>query len=402
MKIKISNGQLIDGTGVKPYYPVEIIIDNGVIISINRSVKSIDDISYDRIIDAKNQTICPGLINAHLHLYMDAGISPLHNLSEENSHLSMLRTISRCNQLIKTGITTVRDMGAKDLGIITLRDAIKEGIVDGPRVVVCGKAMAMTGGHAQALADVVDGPDEMRKAVRKMLSADVDFIKLFATGGFGKPGEQLTNYELTIEEMRAAVQTAHAAGKPVAAHAYGNKGICNVIKAGVDSIEHATFLDKKSLDLVVEKGIFLVPTLANTYKVSKMKHQKYVPKEMIETAKQAFPEMMKQFSNAYKAGAKIALGTDGGSWLNAHEDIHTELKLRAQAGVNNMDLITMATQTSAECLNINNETGTIQIGKQSDILIIDGDPIKNINALKSVRLVIKGNKILKDFSKKES
>lgn len=391
MKIKISNGKLIDGTGTQASQPSEIIVANGEIVRINQTNELVEDGPYDKIIDAKGKTICPGLINAHLHLYMDAGPSPLHNLSEENGHLSLLKTVTRCRRLIDKGITTVRDMGAKDLGIIVLRDAIKKGIVDGPRLIVCGKAMAITGGHAQALANVVDGPDEMRRAVRKLLGSDVDFIKLFATGGFGKPGEQLTNYELTTEEIRAAVQTAHAAGKPVAAHAYGNRGIRNVIDAGVDSIEHATFLDKKSLDRIVEKGIFLVPTLANTYKVSTMGHQMGVPNDMIETAKQVFPEMMKQFSNAYRAGAKIALGTDGGSWLNPHQDIHTELKLRAQAGVKNIDLITMATKTSAECLKVDHEIGTIEVGKKSDIIIIDGDPSRNIEELNNIKLVIKGN-----------
>ena len=392
MKIKISSGKLIDGTGADPSEPSEIIIDNGRILEINQTVPSTDDTSFDKVIDANGKTICPGLINAHLHLYMDAGPTPLHNLTAEDGHLSLLKATVRCRQLLMNGITAVRDMGAKDLGIVALKKAIEEGLVEGPRIVVCGKALAITGGHAPALAIAVDGSNEIRRTVRKQLGSGVDFIKLFATGGFGKPGEQLDNFELTAEELRTAVQSAHAAGKTVAAHAYGTQGIRNAVDAGVDSIEHASFLDEEVLAKIVKTGIFLVPTLTNTFRVSTIGSHEGLPGFMVETAKRVFPEMMKQFSNAYRAGAKLAVGTDGGSWLNPHSDVHTELKLRAQAGVSNMDLITMATQTSAQCLRIDHEAGTIEVGKNSDIIIVDGDPLKDIDELKKILWVIKGNR----------
>ena len=392
MKIKISNGKLIDGTGAEPTRSSGIIIDNGRIIEVNQMVSSSDDTSFDKVIDANGKTVCPGLINAHLHLYMDAGPAPLHNLTTEDGHLSLLKAAVRCRQLLMNGITAVRDMGAKDLGIVALKRAIEEGLIEGPRLVVCGKALAITGGHAPALAIAADGSNEIRRTVRKLLGSGVDFIKLFATGGFGKPGEQLHNFELTTEELGCAVQSAHAAGKAVAAHAYGTQGIRNAVDAGVDSIEHAAFLDEEVLAKIVKKSIFLVPTLTNTFRVSTVGNHEGLPDFMVETAKRVFPEMMKQFSNAYRAGAKLAVGTDGGSWLNRHGDVHTELKLRAQAGASNIDLIQMATQTSAQCLRIDHETGTIEVGKNSDIIIVDGDPLKNIDDLKKIRWVIKGNR----------
>ena len=390
MKIKILGGKLIDGTGAEPSEPTEIILENGKIKAINQSASSADNTSFDKIIDAAGKTICPGLINAHLHLYMDAGPSPLKDLEAENGHLSLLKAANRCRQLIMNGITTVRDMGAKDLGIVALKNAIEDGLVDGPRMTVCGKALAMTGGHAPALSLAVDGPNEIRRTVRKLLDFGADFIKLFATGGFGKPGEQLDSFELTTEELNTAAQTAHAAGKTVAAHAYGIQGIRNAVDAGVDSIEHATFLDERVLEKIIEKGIFLVPTLTNTYRQSNASEKEGVPTFISEKAKQIFPIMMDKFRLAYESGAKIVAGTDGGSWMNPHHDLTTELKLRGEMGVSTKDLIKMATKTAAECLNLDNKIGTIEVGKCSDIIIIDGDPLNDISSLQNIDCVFVG------------
>jgi len=390
MKIKILSGKLIDGTGAEPSEPSEIILENGRIIAINQEVSSADNASFDKIIDAAGKTICPGLINAHLHLYMDAGPSPLQDLDAENGHLSLLKAADRCRQLVMNGITTVRDMGAKDLGILALKKAIEEGLVEGPRILVCGKALAMTGGHAPALSIAVDGPNEIRRTVRMLLDFGADFIKLFATGGFGKPDEQLDSFELTTKELRTAAQTAHAAGKTVAVHAYGIQGIRNAVDAGADSIEHAVFLDEKVIEKIIEKGIFIVPTLANTYRQSNASEKDGVPTFISEKAKQVFPIMMDKFRLAYEAGAKIVAGTDGGSWMNPHYDLTTELKLRGEIGVPTKDLIKMATKTAAECLNLDNTIGTIEVGKRSDIIIVDGDPLNDISTLQNIDYVFIG------------
>lgn len=395
MKIIIKNGKVIDGTCNPPMDKTTIIIEDEEIKEIlqNAGGESAKIHRDDIIIDAKNKTIIPGLINAHLHLFLDASNRPLQNLSHEKGSLSLLRSVNRCKMIINQGITAVRDLGAKDYGIISLKEAIDNKIIPGPRIVACGMAIAMTGGHALSIARTADGTDEIRKIVRESLLEGCDFVKVFATGGFGKIGEQLDSYELSTDEIRAAVATAHAAGKRVAAHAYGNKGIWNALLAGVDSIEHATFLDEKTIREIVKKGIFLVPTLSNTYRLINRDKQHNLPDYMVDLAKNVFPEMLDRFKEAYDAGIKLPAGTDGGSWLNPHHDIVTELKLREEAGIPRAELIRMATQIAAECLGLDHEIGSIQTGKKADMVILNADPLKNIENLKEIFCIIKNGEI---------
>ncbi len=397
MKIIIKNGKLIDGTGNYPIDKATIVIEGEKIKEVlqNTGNEKVKIDSNDIVIDAKNKTVIPGLINAHLHLFMDAGNKPLKNLSCEKGSLSLLKSVKRCKMIIKQGITAVRDLGAKDYGIISLKEAIDHKILPGPRIVTCGMAIAMTGGHALSIARTADGPEEMTKIVRESLSKGCDFIKVFATGGFGKIDERLDSYELSMDELKAAAATAHAAGKRVAAHAYGNKGIWNAILADVDSIEHATFLDEKTIREIVKKGIFLVPTLSNTYRLINRDNQDSLPGFMVDLAKNIFPEMLDRFKEAYNAGVKLPAGTDGGSWFNPHHDIITELKLREKTGVPRLELIRMATQIAAECLGIDHEIGSIQTGKKADMVILNADPLSDIENLKEISCVIKDGEIFR-------
>jgi imidazolonepropionase-like amidohydrolase len=397
MKVIIKNGKVIDGTCNPPKDKATIVIENEAIKEIlqNADSENAEIHRDDIIIDAKNKAIIPGLINAHLHLFLDASNRPLKNLGYEKGSLSLLRSVKRCNKIINQGITAVRDLGAKDYGIISLKEAIDHKIIPGPRIVTCGMAIAMTGGHALSIARTADSSDEIRKIVRESLFEGCDFVKVFATGGFGKIGERLDSYELSTEEIKAAVVTAHAAGKKVAAHAYGNKGIWNSILAGVDSIEHATFLDEKSIREILKRGIFLVPTLSNTYRLIKYGKQHNLHEYMVDLAENIFPEMLDRFKEAYDAGIKLPAGTDGGSWLNPHHDIVTELKLREEAGIPRPELIRMATQIAAECIGLDHQIGSIQTGKKADMVILNADPLQDIENLKEIYCVIKGGEIFR-------
>jgi len=400
MKIVIQGGTLIDGRGGLPAPLDRLLIKDGFIHQIwkkDDSAESVDRshkmAEADQSIDATGLFICPGLINAHVHLYMDGGCSPLHDLEKERGTLSLLKAAQRCARILEAGITTVRDMGAKDFGIVSLRNAIAEGVVIGSRLVVSGPALAMTGGHALALAETVDGPEDIRRAVRSRLAEGVDFIKVFATGGFGKIGEQLESYELGVDEIKSAAETAKAAGKGLAAHAYGNHGIRHAIRAGAFSIEHGTFLDEETINRIVANGIFIVPTLSNTFRVGNYGADAGLPGFMVETAKRIFPLMIEKFQDAYKAGVKLPAGTDAGSWLNPHDDLVTELEIRQQAGVSFHDLICMATLTAAECLGLGKEIGSLETGKRADLIIVNGNPLENIRALRDIRMVMKDGKI---------
>jgi len=398
MKILIRGGMLIDGLGGREDNLEWLEIKDGFIVRIDKKGSSTVPQAHeeaDQIIEAQGLAVCPGLINAHLHLYLDGGKSPLHDLAQEKSHLSLLKAAARAKKVLHNGVTTVRDLGAKDYGIIALRQAIAEGLLEGPRIVACGPAIAMTGGHAQALATTADGNEEMRRAVRQRLQEGADFIKVFATGGFGKMGEQLEFYELRSDEITTAVETAGSAGKKVAAHAYGNQGIRNAIAAGVHSIEHGSYLDDETIDELVRKEIFLVPTLSNTLKVSTLGGEMGLPPFMVETAKMVFPVMLKNFQKAYRAGMKLPAGTDGGSWFNPVEDLVTELKLRAELGVPNSAVIRMATITAAQCLGLDKELGSLETGKRADVILVEGNPLMEVNSLANVRVVIRDGRVIR-------
>jgi imidazolonepropionase-like amidohydrolase len=397
MRTVIRGGKLIDGTNHPPTEGGMVIVEGAKIKEVIKNRSNPPPIlSEDKLIDATGKVVLPGLINAHLHLYLDGGNNPLENLGYEKGALSLLKAVTRCKEIISNGITTVRDMGAKDYGIISLKNATDEEVIMGPRIHTCGKAIAIKGGHAPVIARTIDSPDEIGIAVREQIEEGCDFIKVFSTGGFGEIGEDPNSYELTLDEIKSAVQDAHAAGKRLAAHAYGNQGIRHAIEAGVDSIEHGTFLDEETISKIIRKGIFLTPTLSNPYQIITNGKTMGVARYLVEVANRIFPLMVEQFRNAYNAGVKIVAGTDGGSWLNPHHDIVTELKLRGETGVVNLELIRMATKTAAECLGLNDEIGTIEIGKVADIIIVEGDPLTDIESLKNICLVMKRGKVLKE------
>jgi len=346
----------------------------------------------DRVIDAEGRTLIPGLFNCHVHLQLDAGPSPLTSLGEETSGMSLLRAAKRASQMLRRGITTVRDCGAKDAQIIHLRDAIARGYADGPRIFACGRAICAAGGHATVVADPVENERDVANVAQRQLEAGADFLKAMGTGGFGKDGERLDHSELTVGQIRVAAEAAHAARRRLTVHAYGTEGIRNAIAGGADSIEHGTFVDDETIALLRSRGVYLVPTLTNTYRVSTEGAAGNVAEYIVKTASGVFPTMMANARRAHQAGVKMAVGTDAGSWLNPHTDITTELRLRIKAGVTPLDVLTMATLWSAECLGIADEVGTLQPGKRADLLLLNGDPLADIAAVDRIHAVWKDGK----------
>ncbi len=396
MDIVIRGGRLVDGRGDRPDELERLEITGGVISNVVRRAGPASpgaEPAAGAVIEADGLWICPGLINAHVHLYLNGGRSPLAELEQESSHAALLGAARRAGVVLQAGVTTVRDAGAKDAGILALRQAIAAGLADGPRIIACGPALAMTGGHAHALSINVDGPEGVRLATRRLIQQGADFVKLFGTGGFGKLGERLDSYELDAGEIASAVETARAAGKKVAVHAYGNQGIRNALLAGAHSIEHASHLDDGTIADLLAKGVFLVPTLSNTHRVSTMGAEADLPAGMVETAKRVLPLMRDNFRKAWRAGLRLPAGTDGGSWLNPLEDLVTELKLRGDLGVPNADLIRMATITAAECLGLADQIGTVEPGKRADLVLVSGDPLEDITALANVKVVIQSGRI---------
>jgi imidazolonepropionase-like amidohydrolase len=323
MTVLIRGAYLIDGTGADPVRDCSLVIEGERISAIQPGGR-LRGTADTTSIDVEGRAVIPGLFNCHVHLQMDAGRSPLADLGREPAGLSLICAARRAAEMLKRGITTVRDCGAKDSQVIHLRMAIAQGVIDGPRIHACGRAICGTDGHALVVSEPVSGPGQVETAAQRQLESGADFIKLMATGGFGRDGERLDHCELDEAEIRAAADTAHRAGKRLAVHAYGRQGIRNAIAAGADSVEHAAFLDDEAIDLLRRRGMFIVPTLTNTYRVATEGIKGGLSEYMVKTAREALPMMMRSARRAYEAGVKMALGTDAGSWLNPHADIVTE------------------------------------------------------------------------------
>lgn len=390
MTLVVRGARLIDGTGRGPIGGVTLVIEGDRIRAIDPAGSRSG--SGATIVDVGGRTVVPGFFNCHVHLQMNAGPAPLADLGEEPSGVSLLLAARRAGEMLRHGITTIRDCGARDWQVIHLRDAIAAGIVEGPRIFACGRAIAARDGHAQVLSEPVEDVHEVADAVRRQLQAGADFVKVMATGGFGKDGERLDHCELSVEQIRTAVDVAHAAGKRVAVHAYGNTGIRQAIAAGADTIEHAAFLDEETIGLLCAKGIPIVPTLTNTFRVSTAPPGSGLSEYMVRTAAGAFPTMVDTARRARTGGVTLAFGTDAGSWLNAHTDIATELRLRVEVGAAPVEALRMATLDSARSLGVAADLGSLEPGKIADLVVLDGDPLVDLAAVSTVYAVYKGGR----------
>jgi imidazolonepropionase-like amidohydrolase len=385
MTTVLRGASLIDGTGRDPRPGTTLVIDGRRLVSVGSGPPP----SGATVIDVGGRTVIPGLFNCHVHLQMNGGPAPLAELAEEPSGVTMLLAAGRAAAMLRAGITTVRDCGAKDWQVIHLRQAVERGIVAGPRIVACGRALCKAGGHAAVLGEPVVAVADVAAAVQRQLDAGADFVKAFGTGGFGKDGEQLGHSELTCDQLRAAAETAHAAGRRLTVHAYGTQGIRDAIAAGADSIEHATFVDDEVLELLRARGVYIVPTLTNTYRVATYGASGGVATYIVASAAAAWPAMRTNAGRAWRAGVKIAFGSDAGAWINPHTDVVTELRLRVEIGASPLAAITMATRTSAECLGLADEIGTLEPGKLADLVVLDADPLADVAAVGQVHAVFK-------------
>ena len=306
---------------------------------------------------------------------------------------------------LHAGFTTVRDLGSDPEAIFALRDAIAEGVIIGPRILAAGSSVAATGGHgdvdgykAELLElwtpeTICDGPYDCRRAVRHAIKYGADWIKITATGGVLSDTATGTDQQMTADELREIMDTAHALGVKVAAHAHGTDGINAALRAGVDSIDHGTFLDRESLRLFRESGAYLVPTLLPGAKIPlKMEGNPFFTDAIKAKANAAAAASLENVRLAYKAGVKIAFGTD--SAVTPHGDNGQEFALMVEAGMEPMDALRSATVVAAELIEMSDTLGTIEAGKYADIIAVEGNPLEDITTMERVQGVIRDGRLL--------
>src|SRR5699024_2889263 len=337
-----------------------------------------DNLKADKEIDLDGKYIMPGLINSHVHITMEPIGDPFVLIMNESDAKAAIRGVKNLKKQLKYGTTYFRDLGASNGVDIDLRNAVNEGLIEGAEFKCAGSVVTMTGGHGWPIGREADGVDETRKAAREQLKKGSDLVKIMATGGVMTTGVEPGSPQLSMEEMKAAVEEAHKAGKKTASHAQGTQGIKNAILAGIDSIEHGLILDEEAVDMMYENNTYLVPTLVAPYVIVEKGVEAGIKKDSYEKAVSIMESHIKSFKMSYEKGVKIAMGTDAGTPFNTHDMAWMELKLMIEYGMKPMDAIVSSTRNSAELLDILEDYGTIEKGKFADFLILDENPLENI------------------------
>ena len=386
----LSGARIIDGTGAEPVRGRSVVVEGGVITAV------VDDARAPRGngLDLAGYTLLPGLINCHVHLCFGAEADPVRPLREEPLALTAIKALLRARETARAGVTTVRDLGGREYVEIAARRAIQEGLIDGPRILAAGRPVCMTGGHGHWLGREADGPDDARKAVREQLKAGADVIKIIATGGVMTPGVEPGSPQMTLEEMRAAIQEASRAGRRTAAHAMAATGISEAIDAGITSIEHGVFLTEEIVAHMRRDGTFLVPTLNAPTAIAAGGLAAGIPQFMVRKSEQVVPAHVASFQLAHRAGVRIAAGADSGTPLNFHGSLLPELALMVKYGMTPLEAIRSATVTAADCLGLGEVTGRVAPGYAADLIAVAGDPAERIDALVDLKLVLVNGRVV--------
>ena len=403
----IHAGTLLAVPGNAPASNQSIIIEGTHIARVEDGFVDPADISGDvTVVDLSDKFVLPGLMDMHVHILGELGPNSRMEALQVTTSMQALKGAMHAKRTLDAGFTTVRDLGGKPEAIYALRDAINNGFVPGPRIIAAGSSLAATGGHgdidgvkAELLTlwtpeTICDGPYECRRATRYAIKYGADWIKITATGGVLSDTATGTDQQMTDDELREIVDTAHGLGVRVAAHAHGTDGINAALRAGVDTIDHGSFLDRESIRLFKQTGAYLVPTLSPSFKVpSLMEGNPFFTEAIKAKALAASAASKANFGSAYEAGVKIAFGTD--SAVTKHGDNADEFGMMVESGMTEMDAIRSATVVAAELLEMSDTLGTIEPGKMADIIAVDHSPLDDITALENVSVVIKEGRQMK-------
>ena len=393
-------GTLIDGVASAPKKEMTVVVDGQRIAAIESGYTA--PAAGDKVIDLKSSTVTPGWIDCHVHLDQQQSPASVLEGFQLNPGDWALQGAFYAKKTLLAGFTTVRNLGDHGNSTLALRRAINLGMIDGPRIYSAGKSIATTGGHADPtngrshdlmgdpgpIESVITGPDEGRKAVRQHYKDGVDVIKITATGGVLSQATSGMAPQFTPEELKAIIDTAHDYGLKVAAHAHGTEGMKRAIEAGIDSIEHGTFMTDEVIALMKSHGTYYVPTIsAGKFVAEKAKIDGYFTPVVRPKAALIGPLIQATFQRAYQSGVKIAFGTDQG--VAPHGDNAMEFVFMVEAGMPPMAAIQSATREAAKLIGVDKDIGTVETGKFADLVAVPGD------LLADIKLVMKPNFVMK-------
>ena len=391
--------RLIDGMSGAPIENPVILIQGSKIISVGRegevTVPQTEDVNR---LDYKDKTLLPGLIDCHVHLCMSADDNPLARIYEDSDDMLLLRAANNARIALKAGITTLRDCGGRNHVTFSIREAIEKKIIKGPRLMLSGRPLTITGGHCFFLNGEADGVDGVRKAARQLIKEGADFLKIMASGGGMTPSTISKLPYYTVEELTVAAYEAHRLGRKIAAHCHSTQSIEDVLEAGIDTIEHSSFLSPETgqrkfepriAERIVASGTYVCPTISAGRKP-------VPPIKQTDEYKFQLQQNMRDsnFSRMLEMGVKLIAGTDAGVNVTTFDNYPLCLELAVAGGMTNMQAIQSGTSLAAEALDIANVVGTIQPGKEADIIAVDGNPLEDISTLWNVAMVMKAGELI--------
>ena len=371
-----SGGLVFDGKG-------NLLENHGVLVDGERisriaPIGEFEGYSSEKI-NTSGGTLLPGLIDCHVHLVYCGEADPKTSLLKLGPGQIVMNAFENAQKTLRSGITAIRDLGGRDYLEFAVRDACNSDRQLGPTIMAAGKMICMTGGHGNVFGRIADGPDEVLKAVREQIHAGSDVIKLMATGGVMTPGVNPEDAHYTEEELRVGVDEGHRFQRTCASHAQGAAGILNAVRAGMDSIEHGIFMTQECLEAMLEKGTYLVPTLAAINNIY-LNRDNGIPAFIVEKTIRVRERHHQSIKMFYKAGGKIAMGTDAGTPFNIHGDNCQELKFMVELGISNSDAMQFSTASAADLMGLT-DRGQIEENFYADLLIVSGNPVEDISAV---------------------
>lgn len=391
MSFSIKGAKLIDGTGNPPLEDSLVRIEGDRIAWVGHASEKAESREFGELIQAEGMTLLPGLINCHVHLTCSGETNPQRFMDEAQETILALRNMAAT---LLGGVTTIRDCGTRTRATLHLSRAVQNGLLLGPRIISSGRCLTITGGHGMWLGYEVDGVQGLLKAAREELKAGAHWIKLMATGGVMTLGTDVGAASFTVEEMAVAAEEARKVGRRVAAHAIGTVGIKNALRAGVHSIEHGSYLDDEAIEMMLENQVSHVPTLSAYHQVVTHGEKSGIHPDSVRKAKSAGQNNLESLRRSLAAGVNVAAGTDAGMPYNYHGGIALELELLLEAGASPMQAIEIATRQAAINLGLESEIGTVEAGKIADLILVEGDPLKDIKILDKPGKVIKSGRIV--------